>query len=224
MMSGLLLHTSPCPHETNAHRPARAVCFGGCWRLCFCLTRKVIAVGWGGGVSWTGQGVSWLSHVCGTFYFQQPRLTVNLFLFSRIMGWRQRTWRPSPTSSMRRLRTCRTSSRGGDAAATTTAEPLASCPMTSSPPWWTWSLQPRASSPGWTGEICKMLQPAPKKPCDNSVQCIHKWIWKRHLKGWLSKPVLYLQNDNVSLLSLQLRRSRLTSPGSAGAAVQTHWL
>lgn len=76
-------------------------------------------------------------------------------LSSRITGWRPRIWRLSLTSWMHRPRTCRTSSRAGGAAAITTGEPPASCPTTFSPPWWTWSLQPKASWRGSTGEICK---------------------------------------------------------------------
>ena len=127
---------------------------------------------WRRGLMYGPGGVSLFSHVCCTFYLflyvlfslslhfkrsfqaRQPCETVNLLLFFRITGWRQRTWRRSLISSTHRPRTCRTSSQVGGVAATTMAEPPASCPTTFLPPWWTWLLQPRASSPGWTGELC----------------------------------------------------------------------
>lgn len=76
-------------------------------------------------------------------------------LSSRITGWRLRIWRLFLISSTHLPRTCRTSSQAGGAAGITMGEPLASCPMTFLPLWWTWSLQPKAFWHGWTGEICK---------------------------------------------------------------------
>lgn len=78
-------------------------------------------------------------------------------LSSRTTGWRRRTSRLSLISWTRRPRICWTSSRGGGAAAITTAAPLASSPMTFLPPWWIWSLLPKASWPGWTGEIWRRV-------------------------------------------------------------------
>jgi len=78
-------------------------------------------------------------------------------LFSRIMGWRLRIWKLFLINWTHLPRTCRTSSQTGGAAAITTAEPPTSCPTTSLPPWWTWSLRPKAFWRGWTGEICEKV-------------------------------------------------------------------
>lgn len=79
------------------------------------------------------------------------------FFFCRITVWRPRIWRRSLISLVRQRRTCRISSQAGGAAVSTMGEPLESCPMTSSPPWWTSSLLPRASLRGSTGEICQRM-------------------------------------------------------------------
>lgn len=73
--------------------------------------------------------------------------------FSRITDWRQRISRPFLINSTLQPRTCRTLSPGDGAAATMTAEPLVSYPMTSSPPWWTSSPLPKAFWRGSTGEM-----------------------------------------------------------------------